>query len=1693
MIPEQPELGRVSRLETLLQTMLESQAQFHAQMSERMQRVEERSFGSIHSGKSVETVSLGKFVPQQAQSADVPYPPGLQAPTTNMSSDVDVQRPLESSAVILEGKEYYRDALGNIWTFTAAGEWEWVDDNRIPVGAVILNMAELEEGSFAGNRARSAHEVVGASTSGLTVPPKISSSVEGHAILSGATPSGGRVDVPHRNASSLIGQEILEGPGSQSLGQVVGSLSGSAKQNHPVQPVFPFQDSRGFGGSGARGLVADNAPTFGQPRGRLTPAAPVSRMGGQDHTSTETEAGVTMISGIPYKWRVVNGALDISPVDSTPGDSHPGPSSSIPQVASGMVHTAERPEVLGKHVMSLPTLSEYSASHPTALGDWLAIVKPTLSSLTDSGHVWWDYTFDRASRAYTKWLSVSPLERLGIQAELEMYGTHMPQHILLEQRASILLLQAIPEVVKHDIVATRRMSPSQILFKLLTVYQPGGAHERGTMLHYLVSPTSATSVQEAIKGVRQWVQWRSRLKELHAAEPDATLLVKGLDTLVSTVLSRHPTVLFRVSTFRERKGLDYAPTSLTAGELAFFLQAELELLLHSTGEDDGDARKKAKLKKAAARAAATATTTTSTSTTSEASGAGATDQTGKGKGKSKESEAAYGGKSPCWGFHLDKSCQFGDRCKFSHSPITKEQKEKLVTAKAKAKAKATAKSATTSEEASTHTGSSGAGDVASSSTASDNSRVMAEALDILKSLKLPQGSGANSGGVSAKRLAVVEDAAVKGGSGSSIGDLLEGTAASKAIAGAEEDMLSGFLNVARVDGDRDGTQGVGLLDSGASHPLRSLRPGEPLPSRRVTVALALGKKEMMLTDGGALVTSERVDPLVPIGKASELVGLQVRWHKGKCTATHPIMGPLEVETVNGCPCIAEGVALRIIEEMEQKGVAHMLQSVRALRGCPSADTEHSVRECLHGAVRSGSQDDFVQACWRWLRWYYPDVPESMLVDLLPASGMGELPYNRHKRRRLRKARRVIVHLRSDGPRLHLPSGCGEVLEVDFRTDLHSSSVWTYILSLAVEGKVVAVVGGPPCETVSQFRGAEDGGSPVLRGRSDEERFWKGGLSYSSEDLAKTDGLLFLKVLFLFEMAVQARKALSSEECSSLHAGVFFALENPQDPELVGQKFSQIGCSVMCREDVAEESQPSLASPTFFAWPEVRSFRNRYKLLAAHCDQGAFGHYLVKPTTVLTSDFQLWESLEQVRVRVPWVVPVPEEASQRMAMSKSWSMWAPGLTLRIKRCLRAWLAHSSFVEHQAVSEERAAHLAKLTAEESEYRDHCLRGHIPFRKDCEVCIRASGKDRRHLRQKYGSAYTLSLDLGGPWQKAKDLYQTQRHVLIGTYQFPLLDKPAAEEGFPIPEDVVGVHEGGDDADDVSLEPEDGDIVVPDEHLEASEVEVKKVIESEEAWRALKDHATKPVRMINFMMAEPIKSKHKSEVLAATQRMLVRLQHHGYPVLRVHSDRGGEFVNKSFRTFCEARQIYRTTGDPGSPQSNGRSEATVGVFKQGVRALLKQANLDSSYWARAAVHWSALRWRWAEQQLGLKPRDVLPFGARVQVRRRAWELRDPSGSKKGRQWLDRTQPALLLGPCTEVSGGYIVEARGAKDDPDKLVMFPTTVVYDKVEHKSSVPECDVEFGEELPEPPTRRMRFKGAARTMLVPGRRMLRSFQR
>ena len=84
-------------------------------------------------------------------------------------------------------------------------------------------------------------------------------------------------------------------------------------------------------------------------------------------------------------------------------------------------------------------------------------------------------------------------------------------------------------------------------------------------------------------------------------------------------------------------------------------------------------------------------------------------------------------------------------------------------------------------------------------------------------------------------------------------------------------------------------------------------------------------------------------------------------------------------------------------------------------------------------------------------------------------------------------------------------------------------------------------------------------------------------------------------------------------------------------------------------------------------------------------------------------------------------------------------------------------------------------------------------------------------------------------------------------------------------------------------------------EEDAPVPEAEVSKVQASEKSWKELTDHLTQPVRMVNFVMAEPVVDKQESTVLSAVQRMLVRLQRQGYPVLRIHSDRAGEFSMRS------------------------------------------------------------------------------------------------------------------------------------------------------------------------------------------------------
>ena len=315
----------------------------------------------------------------------------------------------------LPGQVFYTDGLGSFWTVLPDGTWLPIEGYDLPRGCNLQPMPE-------------------------DVKVEVEKEVPMLHFPEGKKPS-----------------RPLNHPPASSTGHVyMGGAPGLTQV-----PVVPLP-----AGSDGAAVHQTNPPGF------------VSAREASSHVDAAGSGGYTMVEGVPYRWKMVAGKMELEKVPLTVPTSGAGYGSlpkptggvSLPQGAvvpramppTGDTSGMQRPEALGKHVMSLPALAEYIPSNPTALGDWIAMIEPMLSSLTDTGRVRWQCVYSRAYQAYAKWLSVSPLERLGIKAELEGLKVVQTAHVLLEQRAVSLLLQAIPERLKTEIVSTRMLGSTMI-------------------------------------------------------------------------------------------------------------------------------------------------------------------------------------------------------------------------------------------------------------------------------------------------------------------------------------------------------------------------------------------------------------------------------------------------------------------------------------------------------------------------------------------------------------------------------------------------------------------------------------------------------------------------------------------------------------------------------------------------------------------------------------------------------------------------------------------------------------------------------------------------------------------------------------------------------------------------------------------------------------------------------------------------------------------------------------------------------------------------------------------------------------------------------------------------------------------------------------------------------------------------------
>ncbi|CAI7728940.1 unnamed protein product [Closterium sp. NIES-54] len=104
----------------------------------------------------------------------------------------------------------------------------------------------------------------------------------------------------------------------------------------------------------------------------------------------------------------------------------------------------------------------------------------------------------------------------------------------------------------------------------------------------------------------------------------------------------------------------------------------------------------------------------------------------------------------------------------------------------------------------------------------------------------------------------------------------------------------------------------------------------------------------------------------------------------------------------------------------------------------------------------------------------------------------------------------------------------------------------------------------------------------------------------------------------------------------------------------------------------------------------------------------------------------------------------------------------------------------------------------------------------------------------------------------------------------------------------------------------------------------------------------------------------------IRAARRQLSESFGSDLPVLRLHSDRGGEFSSDLLRAFCRAEGIRQTFPLLASPHKNGIAERRIGMVMDVARTSMIHAAAPHFLWPFAV--------QYAAHQINLQPRVSVP-----------------------------------------------------------------------------------------------------------------------
>ena len=678
-------------------------------------------------------------------------------------------------------------------------------------------------------------------------------------------------------------------------------------------------------------------------------------------------------------------------------------------------------DIEGKAVTELVKLPEYTVETGAIdFQDYLYLAEQQIATLAAGASEWWAQTLKVAQAAYAEYQTLSPVKRLNVVARLTP-ELQEPKYQKLERKVVSLVLASLPKGVRDDLVAYRVQGVHQILYRLMVIFQPGGAQDRAQLLKQLDVNETSQGPGEAIIAIRRWYRLLQRARDLGVTLPDESLQVKSLSMIVKRTAEQNADFKFRLALARTELQVDTRPTQDNVYRYLQHLLAELEQLGAITR------------RQTAATTATSPSSATSATVGNVGAGPGGTtlkglQPTSEAKAKAKASPSSPA-KKPCQWFSSDVGCRNGKACTFTHTWTglnrgercllcgSKQHRakecptgqstappEKTVRPPQVARVQAETSSTTTpspmataAPEGSKHGSSSTGPSVPATETvgggasnkidAARVTEILSETNKMLKALATPATTATASSSAPLDPIEMIQKQ-------------LDEVRRLKTLVVRESDegdpafssALSWFearLNATMLRQGGGDQEGEALLDSGASHAFRPPASQEELTmARRVGVSLATGEERSIpQNSGGTLLGEDGGDStILPMGQLVTLLGCRVTWTPSKLVVIHPAHGKLQVRLRGHCPVLPVTQALSLISELEQKRMESFERTVQDLQLQVKTLKEKGMQgwtwgATLTGPTRAGRSHAF--------SWFPPQEPR-----LLHGEGRNPVGYPR---------------------------------------------------------------------------------------------------------------------------------------------------------------------------------------------------------------------------------------------------------------------------------------------------------------------------------------------------------------------------------------------------------------------------------------------------------------------------------------------------------------------------------------------------------------------------------------------------------------------------------------------------------------------------------------------------------------------------